>query len=155
MNLLPRRSRRELSPLSRRDSGLTRFRTEMDNLFNRFLGEPWGFMEGLATPRTDLAETDKHVKISMELPGIDPKDVEISVAGGMLTVRGEKKQEREEERQDYHYVEREFGSFQRTFQLPTSVDPDKVDAQYRNGVLHITLEKQPQAQAKRIPLKTA
>jgi HSP20 family protein len=155
MNLVPRRTRREAGSLARPETGMTRFRSEIDNLFNRFLGEPWGAMEEIAMPRTDVAETDKEVKISMELPGIDPREVEISVAGGMLTVRGEKKQERQKERRDYHYVERQFGSFQRSFQLPSSVDPDKVDAQYKNGVLHITLEKQPQAQAKRIPVKTS
>jgi HSP20 family protein len=155
MNLVPRRTRREAGLLARPDTGMTRFRSEIDNLFNRFLGEPWGAMEGIAAPRSDVAETDKDVKISMELPGIDPKEVEISVAGGMLTVRGEKKQEREKEHRDYHYIERQFGSFQRSFQLPTAVDPDKVDAKYKNGVLHITLEKQPQAQAKRIPVKTS
>jgi HSP20 family protein len=155
MNLIPRRNRREPSPLARPESGLTRFRSEIDSLFNRFLGEPWAAVDELALPRTDVAETDKEIKISMELPGIDGKDVEISVAGGMLTVRGEKKQERQEERRDYHYLERQFGSFQRTFQLPTSVNPDQVDAQYKNGVLQITLQKQPQAQAKRITVKTS
>jgi HSP20 family protein len=154
MNLAPRRNRREAGALARPETGLTRFRSEIDNIFNRFLGEPWGGLEGIATPRADVAETDKEVKISMELPGIDPKEVEISVAGGILTVRGEKKQEREEEHRDYFCVERQFGSFQRAFQLPSSVDPDKVDAQYKNGVLRVTLAKQPQAQAKRIPVKT-
>jgi HSP20 family protein len=155
MNLMSRRNRRELGPAARPETGLTRFRSEIDNLFNRFMGEPWGAMEEIAMPRTDVAETDKEVKISMELPGIDPKEVDISVTGGILSVRGEKKEERQEEHRDFHYVERQFGSFHRTFQLPTTVDPDKVDAQYKNGVLHITLEKQPQAQARRIAVKTS
>ncbi len=155
MNLIPRRNRREAGALAQRpETGMARFRHEVDNLFNRFLREPFGAIEELGLPRTDVVETDKEIQVNMELPGINPKDVEINVAGGLLTVRGEKKQESEQKHRDYHYLERQFGGFERSFQLPTSVDPDKVQADYKNGVLTVRLEKQPHAQAKRIPVKT-
>lgn len=154
MNLIPWKNRAE----GRADGGATslaRLRTEMDELFDQFIRDPWGSLaKGVgAGPLMDVAETDKEVTVTAELPGVDPKDIDIDVTGDMLTVRGEKKQEHEEKDRNYTFVERSFGRFQRSIQLPSSVDPDKVEATCRNGTLTITLSKKPDAQRKKIQVK--
>ena len=102
----------------------------------------------------DLAESNDDVTVRIELPGVNPEDVEISVSGNVLSVRGEKQQDREEKRRDYLYAERAFGSFARSVTLPSSVDPDKVDATYKDGVLTVKLAKRADAKPKRIPVRT-
>jgi HSP20 family protein len=163
MSLVPWRRKREEGEIEGRpETSLARLRREMDSLFDRFFHEPWS-VSGLerswsglaAAPRTDLADSENEVTVSMELAGVDPKDVEINISGGMLTVRGEKKAEKEEQKRDYHYVERQFGSFERTVQLPSTVDPEKVDAAYKNGVLTITIAKHPGAKPKKIKVREA
>jgi HSP20 family protein len=143
------------------DMPLARFREEMDNLFERFFGEGWGpsALESWPArfgygPRLDLAETENDVTLKAELPGVDPKEVDIRVEGNMLTIRGEKKQEKDEKRKDYHYVERQYGSFHRSVQLPSSVDPAKIDASFKDGVLTVTMAKKPEAKAKKITVRT-
>jgi HSP20 family protein len=101
-------------------------------------------------PQLDLSETDKDVLIKAELPGIDPKEVDISINGNQLSIRGEKKLEHEEKKSNYHYVERQYGSFSRSVNLPCAVLQDKVDANYKDGVLTITLPKDAAHQPKRI-----
>ncbi|RME39903.1 MAG: Hsp20/alpha crystallin family protein [Planctomycetota bacterium] len=133
----------------------------MDMLFERFFRDPWGALEDFgdggslltAMPRMDVAESDKDVTVTLELPGVDPKDLDIRVSQGVLTVQGEKKREKEEKDRNYHWVEREYGSFHRTVPLPNSVDPEKVEATYENGVLTVTLAKQPGHQQKRVEVK--
>lgn len=162
MSLIPWRSKEETAaPLTAMERSMARLRNEMDSLFDRFVGGRWGFGEddrGL-TPfprslRADLAESEDEVTITMELPGVDPNDLEINVVGNALSVRGEKRQEQESKERNYHYVERQFGSFQRSIPLPASVDSDHVDADFRNGVLTVRLAKRPDARPKRIPVKT-
>lgn len=161
MNLIPWRNKREHRDSEEPLSSLpTRLRDEVDQLFDRFFQESflggrfgslnrWGV--GL---RTDLAESDTEVTVTAELPGVDPKDVEINVTGNMLTIRGEKKHEKQEKNRNYHYMERGFGSFHRSVQLPSSVDAQKVDATFKNGVLTVTVAKRPDATPKRVPVKT-
>lgn len=155
MNLIPWRHKTE----GRADggTGLSRIRSDMDQLFEQFFRDPWGSMaRGFAAgPLMDVYEKENEVVVTAELPGVDPKDVDIDVTGNVLTVRGEKKQEHEEKDRDYHFVERSFGRFQRSIQLPSSVDPDKVDAVCKNGTLTITLAKSPEAQRKKIQVKEA
>jgi HSP20 family protein len=134
----------------------------MSRLFERFFREPFDVGLPEAWPaafgrgvRMDLAETEKEVVITAELPGVDPKDVEINVTGNMLTVRGEKKAEKEEKKRDYHFIERSHGSFHRSVQLPSSANPEKVDAEFKNGVLTISLEKRPEARSKKIKVREA
>lgn len=161
MNLIPWRNKRDRGNsdqvMDRTPSG---FREGMDSMTERFFRNPWdaplwGAEESrmLLGPRVDLAESENDVTVNIELPGVDPKDVELNVSGNILIVRGEKKHEREEKKRNYHYMERSFGSFQRTVQLPSSVDPDKVEATHRNGVLTVTVEKRPDARPKRIAVK--
>jgi HSP20 family protein len=149
------------------------FRSEMDRLFDRFSGsfgmpslrrmfdwEPAFRHETsftFAAPSVDVAEDDKAYKITAELPGIDPKDVEISLTGDMLVIKGEKKEEREKKEKNYYMSERSYGSFQRSFALPDKVDRDKIAADLAKGVLTITLPKTAEAQqpAKKIEVKAA
>lgn len=161
MNLIPWRNKRE-DP----DSGtpevhpLARLRDEMDHAFERFWRDPWSASLADVFPfgsgpslRMNVAESENDVTVTAELPGVDPEDVDISVNENMLTIRGEKKQEKEDKKRNYHYVERSYGSFHRSIQLPSSVDPNKVDAIYKNGVLTVTLAKHAKAKAKRITVQ--
>jgi HSP20 family protein len=97
------------------------------------------------TPRVDVLETDREVKVSAELPGIDAKDIDISVSHDVLSIRGEKRQENEEKHRGYYRAERSYGAFQRTVPLPRGVQPDKAEADYKKGVLTITFPKSPEA----------
>lgn len=160
MNLIPWKTKREERSHNRPEYSMARLRNEMDQVFDRFMRDPFAFPWGEDSttalawgPQIDLSETEKELTIKAELPGIEPKEVEINVVGNVLTLRGEKKQEHEEKKRDYHYVERQYGSFHRSIPLPTYVNADKVDAHYKNGVLTITLEKRPEARAKRIEVK--
>jgi HSP20 family protein len=136
------------------------FRSEMDRLFDRF-GSGFGFPSlrrmfdiepgwrssfNFSMPAIDMSEDDKAYKISAELPGIDPKDIDVSVSGDMLVLKGEKRQEKDEKDKNYHFSERAYGSFQRAFDLPASVDRDRIAADFSNGVLTVTLPKKAKAQ---------
>lgn len=105
----------------------------------------------------DVTETDKAYEIAAELPGMSDKNVEVKLADGVLTIKGEKQEEKEEKKKDYYLHERSFGSFQRAFQVPDGVDADKIEASFKNGVLTVTLPKSAQAQktAKKIDVKAA
>ena len=105
----------------------------------------------MGMPRTDLADTEVDVTVTMELPGVDPTNVDISITGDVLTVRGKKK----EKNKNYHYIEWQHGSFYRSIQLPSTVDPSKVDATFKNGILSISVAKNPEAKPKRITVRNA
>ena len=136
------------------------FRSEMDRLFDRFGGgfgfpslrrmldveAPWRSSFNFSMPAIDMSEDEKAYKISAELPGMDPKDIDVSVTGDMLVLKGEKRQEKEEKDKNYHFSERAYGSFQRAFELPASVDRGKLAADFSKGVLTITLPKTAAAQ---------
>jgi HSP20 family protein len=110
-----------------------------------------------AAPAIDVSETDKAYEITAELPGMDEKNVEVNLANGVLTIKGEKQDEKEEKNKDYYMRERSSGSFQRSFQVPDSVDAEKIDAHFEKGVLTVTLPKSPEAQKaeKKIAIKSA
>jgi HSP20 family protein len=110
-----------------------------------------------ATPAVDIVETDKAYEISAELPGMDEKNIEVKVANGGLTIRGEKKEEKEQKEKDCYVSERSYGSFERYFRVPEGVDVDKIDANLKNGVLKVTLPKKAEAQkpAKKVEIKAA
>jgi len=163
MSLIPwRRKREEQTAGNRPETSLARFQDEMDGLFNQFFRDPWSLdrwasplAEFAAVPHTDLAETDDAISVAMELPGIDPQEIEIDITGNMLTVRGEKRYEREEKKKTYHRTERRFGSFQRSIQLPSSAEADNVKADYKAGVLRITIGKKPEVKPRRIEVRNA
>jgi HSP20 family protein len=130
------------------------FRQEMATLLDRFFGEENGNGTALKTwtPRVDVEETDKEIIVKADLPGVDPKAVEVTVENGVLTVRGEKKEEKEEKKKDYHRIERFAGSFYRAVTLPPGADAEKVCATSANGVVTVTVPKKAEAQPKKIPV---
>ena len=108
-------------------------------------------------PAIDMSEDEQAYKISAELPGMDSKDIDVSVTGDTLVLKGEKRQEKEEKDKNYHFSERAYGSFQRAFELPASVDRGKIAADFSKGVLTITLPKTAAAQqpTKKIAVKAS
>jgi len=138
---------------------------EVDRLFDDFFAgfqapvlQGFGFGErGQFEPRVNLSETDKELHITAELPGVEEKDLDVSVTRDLLTIRGEKKHEHEEKGKDFHRIERSYGSFQRSIELPAEIDADRVQASFKQGVLNITLPKTERAQARtrRITVKPA
>jgi len=128
---------------------------EIDRLFDDFTR---GFpaMRGTElTPSLDVTETDKEIEITAELPGLEEKDVQISVADDLLTIKGEKKAEMEEKDKNYRMVERSYGSFARTLELPAGVNPDLIKASIAKGVLTVTVPKPAPAQTKTVKVKAA
>jgi HSP20 family protein len=119
------------------------------------LGDVWGAEK--VVPRLDLTEDEKAVHVSVELPGMDEKDVAVSLSDRLLTIRGEKKEEKETKEKDVYRRERAYGSFRRTLELPIDIDATKIEARFRNGVLTIDLPKTKEAQEKviQIPVKAA
>lgn len=144
--------REEYSPFSL-------FRSEMNRLFDNFFRgvdiEPFEKRFGAFQPDIDVTETDKEIKVSAELPGMDDKDIDVSLTKDSLTIKGEKKEEKEEKKKDYYRMERSYGSFSRTISLPIEIDADKAKAQFKKGVLTITLPKTTKAikETKKISVK--
>lgn len=103
----------------------------------------------------DVSETGKKVIVKAEIPGMDPKDIDISVTGNRLTLRGERKHEHEEKGENLHRVERSYGVFSRTIELPADVDSNKVEATYKKGVLKVNLPKTKESAVKKIAVKVA
>jgi HSP20 family protein len=149
------------------------FRREVDRLFDEFGGgfrrSPFG--QGLfdlepfwprggtrsAAPAVDVVERDNAYELSVELPGMDEKDIEVKLTQDMLTIKGEKKDEKEETKKDYRLSERHYGFFERSFHLPEGIDADKIEAHFRKGVLTVTLPKTLEAQSqpeKKIAVKS-
>jgi HSP20 family protein len=144
------------------------FRTEMEALhrniertFGNVVGGPsllsdvWASRD--VVPNVDVTEDEKGFNVTVELPGMDEKDVAVSVADRVLTIRGEKKEEKEKKDKDVYRRERAYGSFRRVMELPADVDAEKIDASFKKGVLTIALPKSKEAQAKvkHIPVKAA
>jgi HSP20 family protein len=136
---------------------LESFRNEMDRLWDTFFeGKPRRRKAGEDAewfPSLDISETKSDIVVKAELPGMDPKDVDISLSDGMLTIKGERKHEKEEKEEDYHFIERRFGTFARMVRLPKEVKRDKISASYKNGILKVTLPKSEEAKTKEIKIK--
>jgi HSP20 family protein len=162
---------KKATPVARAPDPFLALRGEMDRLFDRFTSgfgfpslrrmmdlEPawrteWPLRDGV--PAVDVAENETAYKITAELPGMAEKDIEVSLTEDTLTIKGEKRQEHEEKGENRYLSERSYGSFQRSFSLPSGVDRDKLAATFANGVLTVTLPKTPEAQkqAKKIEVK--
>jgi HSP20 family protein len=144
MALIPRRHWRDMDVLRR----------GMDSLWDRFTGErPTEWLRGEWVPSLDVSETKDKVVVKAEAPGIDPKEIDISLSNGILTLKGEKKKEREEKDESYHLIERSYGSFSRSVRLPAEVQEDQVKASYKDGILTITLPKTERAKERSIKIE--
>ena len=132
-----------------------RMNSLFDDFFSRSSLDLWGGKTGAFQPRIDVSETDKEVRITAELPGLDAKDVEVTMASNMLTIKGEKKVEKEEEDGDYYYSERNYGRFERTIALPQGIDTDNAEAKFKKAVLKVTIPKKPEAQSSRRKIELA
>jgi len=104
-----------------------------------------GALTTVAMPSVDIVEKEKVYEVTAELPGMDEKNIDVKLANGMLSITGEKKEEHEEKKKDYHLSERRYGSFQRSFRVPDGVDAEKISAEFKKGVLTVTLPKTAEA----------
>jgi HSP20 family protein len=126
----------------------------MDRLLEHFFGEAAGpdFPGRTWEPRLDMSETKDTLTIKAELPGLDTKDLDVSVSGDVLTIKGERKQEKDEKDEQRHIIERSYGAFMRMLRLPAPVAADQIKANFKNGVLTISLPKTEEAKQKAIPV---
>jgi HSP20 family protein len=152
--IAPWKAFKELAPLT----DFERMRREMDRLWDSFfVGRPFPLLrrEEAAEwlPSLDVSETKTDIVVKAEVPGMDPKDIDISLSNEVLTIRGEKKQEREEKDENYHLVERSYGGFTRSLRLPSEVKTEKISASYKDGVLKIVLPKSEEAKKKEVKIK--
>jgi HSP20 family protein len=154
----PEEEKRELAV--RQDPILT-FQQQMNEMFDEF-SRGWGLApfgtarEGwnLFSPRVDVTESAKEIKVYAELPGLEEKEIDVSLSRDLLTIRGEKAREEEEKGRNYYRAERSYGAFTRSIPLPASVDADRAEARFHNGVLTVTLPKESEARAqKRVTVK--
>jgi HSP20 family protein len=134
-------------------SELSRMQEEMNRYFDDFFGEQRrGLAEGAWLPAVDVSETDSEMVVRAELPGMTQDDIEVNLQDNVLTLKGEKKQEKKEEKENYHRVERSYGSFSRSFTLPAGVNQDEVKATFKDGVLEIAMPKTEEAKPKKIAI---
>lgn len=154
--------------VAQRANPLAELHQEVDRLFDSFMSDLrpwrsglrfWDEREGELVPKVDVSETDKDIQVTADLPGIDEKDIEVTLSDGVLTIKGERKAEKEEkdEKKSYHRVERSYGLYSRSISLPGEVEEDKVKASFAKGVLTVTMPKSAKARSKvkKISVKAA
>ena len=152
MNLLPWRKKKK--------NEFSEYESKANHLFDQFFNTPFfspmrSLTEDSWYPRLDVSEGKKHVTVKAEIPGMDAKDIDVSLEGRFLTVKGEKKQEKEDKGKSCHRIERHYGRFQRTVELPAEVSDADVDASYKKGVLRIVMKKVRESDSKTVKVKTA
>ena len=142
------------------------FHREIDRMFDNFFGDwPWPDMgrniesslsNAMLKPTLDLGATDKEYTIAVEIPGVDEEEIKLELAADTLTIRGEKRQEKEEKEKNYYRMERSYGAFQRVLSLPEDADQDAIRAKFKNGVLTVTMPRRalPQSHVKRIAVRS-
>jgi len=130
-------------------------KNEIDNLLHEFFGGPVhaGPLAGEWLPAAEITETQDRVFVKAELPGLDEKDIDLSISGNVLTIRGEKKHVKEDKDENHHLGDRYYGSFRRTFQLPTDIDQEHAEAAFKKGVLMISVPKVEESKTKKIEIK--
>jgi HSP20 family protein len=144
--------------VARTDNPFISLQNEIDRLFENFTA---GFpsigngMTNVTLPSIDVSETDKEIEITAELPGLEEKDVQINVSDNILSIRGEKKAEKEQKDKNYRLVERSYGSFERSLELPDGINADAIKASIDKGVLKVVVPKPAPAQSKKIEVKSA
>jgi HSP20 family protein len=138
-------------------TSLRRLNSVLDEAFNAwpFQNQESGTLTSSWLPACDVFEDKDAVKIVAEVPGVRPEDVKISLENNLLSIRGEKKQQAEEKNERVHRYERSYGTFERTFSLPSTVDPDRIAANYEHGILTVSIPKAEQARPREIPVKVA
>lgn len=151
--------------VSRQGDVFSAMREEMDRMFERF-EHGWprlpsliarGLGREVMLPEVDVREDDKQVMIEVDLPGVDENDVSVTMANGVMTIKGEKKSEREEKEENYYLAERSYGKFERSLKLPETIDENQIEAKFEKGVLTVTAQKKPEAvkAEKKIEIKKA
>jgi HSP20 family protein len=161
-NLIPWKSKeKSLAPRSGTADPFRQFQHEMDRLFEEFRGFGLAQMaesEGGVgwAPAVNMTEDEKEIRVTAELPGMDEKDIEVDFSHNTLTIRGEKKEEEKEESQNFYRMERRYGSFQRQIDVPREVEADKVEAEFKKGVLtvHLPKTKEARTNARKIQVKS-
>jgi HSP20 family protein len=152
MAIIPRRKDYKRTLAQHTGDPFSYLRHKINRAFDDMWGEQWlppqeGF--GGFCPQVDVTETDKEIKICAEIPGVEAKEVDVSVEDGTLTIKGEKKFEREEDEKGTYRMERSYGAFERSISLPSEVDESKAKAEFKNGVLHLSLPKRPGVESHR------
>lgn len=153
-SLIPRRASRTLTSWFGRDP-FRALQDEMDQVLSRF-SEGWtgeGAAEGVSVPSLDLSESDGEVQLTMDVPGMKPEEIDIEVTGQTVRIRGEHKEGKEEKGRTYHRIERRSGSTFRSVELPCAVKEDKVVAEYKDGVLKVTLPKSEGSKSHKVKVK--
>lgn len=154
MSLVRWNPTRDLSAFSSDVLGMQKeFNRLFDNFFHGDITDSTSAFTSAWIPAVDIAERENDFVVKMELPGVAKEDVKITMQNGILTVKGEKKQEKESKGSDYSRVERSYGSFQRSFTLPTAIRTDAIEASFSDGVLNVTLPKAEEAKPKQIDVR--
>ena len=151
---------KNLIPWRKRNRQITSFQHDFDDLFDRFFNDPLFPIRPLLSeeiwyPSIDVSENKKNIVVKAEIPGVDLENIDISLDNRILTIKGEKKQERQESDEHYHRIESSYGYYKRSIELPVDVDASKVDAKYKNGILKIKLKKAREAETRTIRIKTS
>ncbi len=148
MNIMPWKHKQPPGrPAESTATSLVSLRGDMDRLFDTFIREPFSTVEwpfgrsGHWSPSVDLAESENEVTVRVELPGIAPDDIDVTVTGNQLTISGAKTEVSQQQGRDFYHTESRAGCFRRTIPMPKSIDRDKVDAEFKNGVLIVRLQK--------------
>lgn len=157
-DLTPWLGRPSLAPRAFGENPFDSLHREMDRMMGDFLG---GWDKAVPstgaglTPKLDIAETETAYEVTADLPGVEEKDVEVAVADGVLSIKGERRSEKEDKKKNFHRIERSFGRFERAIALPADVEEDRIDASFKKGVLKVTLPKSAKAVAsvKKIDVK--
>jgi HSP20 family protein len=151
--------KKQQSDVTRHHDPFAQMRAELDRLFENFIGRsvfgaPTQWQAAQLTPSIDVRENEKEIVVDAELPGMNENDLQVIVRDGVLSLKGEKKSDRDEKKDTYHLVERSYGSFERSFRLPESVNEEQIKADFSNGVLHVVVPKRPEAAKaeKKIPI---
>ena len=149
----------ELMPWKKKSGKqVSRFDSDFDTLYDRFFGRdalaPSELLQMQSfVPVVDISESKKEITVKAEIPGIEADDLDVSLDGRTLIIKGEKKHEKEDKDENYHRMERSYGYFRRTVPLPADVDPSKVEASYKKGVLKIILKKTKESETRKIEVR--
>jgi len=138
---------------------LFRIEKDFNNLLKNFLhkfkddSEDKDFLEASWAPLSDIIETDKEYRVALDVPGVDKKDIKVSVSNGVLSISGERKEENEVKKSNYYKIEKAYGKYYRSFNLPDNIDDKKIEAEFKNGTLTVHIPKSETAKPKQIEVK--